>query len=1063
MLTVRPSIGVPAPRSRWVLVCAAVALLSLIGCASASAINLTGTWSAVYHCETGPCPGTDFSATDTLTQAKGSEEVTGANATETITGTLTGNTFVYQSSVGAYKAEGTLTIAANGLSWSGPGHDSNGTSGMYTATRELSSGALSQLGEPSDCIGEAKEEVAKCGTSVPYGLSFAYQVQVSPDGKYAYSVAVNGDLIEYSRNQANGALTAVGCFSSLPKSGPACAGEHAEMEVAAAASPAAIAISPDGASAYVITQGAGNAIVEFSRNSETGLLTKIGCITNEATSSECATTGAKGLNLPYGVTVSPEGENVYVTSFAEGAVAEFKRDTGSGVLTQLAPPNECVGDAGSGCGTTAIGLKEGIGVVASPDGKNVYVAAGDTGKEGDVAAFARGAEGALTQLSGTEACVSEKVAGCATGEHIQGSEDLVVSPDGNDVYANSNATNAVIELKRSGSGALEELASPNECVSTEALTGCQQVEEIGGAFGVAISAGGEDLYVASANENAVVAFERNPGSGVLKQLTGNPCVTEQASGCGDPEFNERVGLKFARRLTVSPDGTNVYVASQADHAIVELARTVKPTVSRVNHLYGSTEGGSEVFIKGSGFAEGAKVLFGGTPSPSVTVNSASSIKAISPVGSEGPASVKVENGAGASVEESFIYTDKPTVTGVSPDIGSEAGGTTVKIAGSGFLPGATVRFGTRAASGVTVTPPESITATSPPGVGATDVTVATTHGTSEAGLADKFIYIDGSPSAPGGLVLQAYCSALGDPDVTREKDEEIEGPGFAYENWACVAKDGTEQLIANTGPAPSMEDACKEANGGVTSYGYPENPNNAFTWGCYTVVPPGGSKGGGSGKEGPSPSIKLASETVGPVSLVTGPTAVPPPVLAHTGNVAPVSGTVLVKLPGTNTFVPLSSLRQIPFGSVINATNGTVSVTTALPGGGTQTGQFFSGEFILRQGPNGLVVAELTGGNFSVCPTARERSHIARAGSKHAQAAASGKHVVRKLWANAHGKFSTKGNYAAGAVQGTEWLTEDLCEGTLIRVTRDKVAVTNLVNHRHVEVKTGHKYLAKAP
>jgi hypothetical protein len=70
---------------------------------------------------------------------------------------------------------------------------------------------------------------------------------------------------------------------------------------------------------------------------------------------------------------------------------------------------------------------------------------------------------------------------------------------------------------------------------------------------------------------------------------------------------------------------------------------------------------------------------------------------------------------------------------------------------------------------------------------------------------------------------------------------------------------------------------------------------------------------------------------------------------------------------------------------------------------------------------------------------------------------------VRKLWANAHGKFSTKGNYAAGAVQGTEWLTEDLCDGTYIKVTRDRVAVTNLVNHHHVEVRTGHHYLAKAP
>jgi len=188
-------------------------------------------------------------------------------------------------------------------------------------------------------------------------------------------------------------------------------------------------------------------------------------------------------------------------------------------------------------------------------------------------------------------------------------------------------------------------------------------------------------------------------------------------------------------------------------------------------------------------------------------------------------------------------------------------------------------------------------------------------------------------------------------------------------------------------------------------------------------------------------------------------TTVPAPQLGVTGNVAPVSGIVLVRVPPSTTFVPLASLRQIPFGSVINATHGRVSVTTAAPHGGTQTGEFFEGEFVLTQGGNGLVVATLTGGSFSGCPTARERAHKARASA----AGASGKHVVRKLWADAHGSFSTKGNYAAGAVAGTEWLTEDLCDGTLIRVTRDKVAVTNLVNHHHLTVKVGHTYLAKAP
>jgi hypothetical protein len=186
---------------------------------------------------------------------------------------------------------------------------------------------------------------------------------------------------------------------------------------------------------------------------------------------------------------------------------------------------------------------------------------------------------------------------------------------------------------------------------------------------------------------------------------------------------------------------------------------------------------------------------------------------------------------------------------------------------------------------------------------------------------------------------------------------------------------------------------------------------------------------------------------------------IPAPKRGVTGNVSPVSGAVLVRLPGSASFVALASLRQIPFGTIIDATHGAVSVTTASPHGGTQTGEFFEGEFVLTQGRNGLVVATLTGGDFSVCPTARERAHRARASAAHA----SGKHVVRKLWANAHGSFSTKGNYAAGAVAGTEWLTEDLCDGTLIRVTRDKVAVTNLVNHRHVMVRVGHHYLAKAP
>ncbi len=82
----------------------------------------------------------------------------------------------------------------------------------------------------------------------------------------------------------------------------------------------------------------------------------------------------------------------------------------------------------------------------------------------------------------------------------------------------------------------------------------------------------------------------------------------------------------------------------------------------------------------------------------------------------------------------------PAVTGVSPASGSQLGGTPVTITGSGFAAGATVDFGTAAATGVTVQSPTSITAVSPPGSGTVDVTVTTAKGTSPTGSADRFTY-----------------------------------------------------------------------------------------------------------------------------------------------------------------------------------------------------------------------------------------------------------------------------------------------------------------------------------
>jgi hypothetical protein len=297
-------------------------------------------------------------------------------------------------------------------------------------------------------------------------------------------------------------------------------------------------------------------------------------------------------------------------------------------------------------------------------------------------------------------------------------------------------------------------------------------------------------------------------------------------------------------------------------------------------------------------------------------------------------------------------------------------------------------------------------------------------------------------SLGGNLADDSSCTLTGTDDKPDTNAGLVEAGGLPL----LANNGGPTETIALQATSPAIDAADQLFCLGSDQRGV-ARPSGGCDVGAFQLT---------SQASSPPPGGPTTTTTTGP-SVTPGPTAPPPPVLAKTANAATVSGTVLVRLPGTTTFVALSSLRQIPFGTVINATNGRVKVTTAGPHGGTQEGEFFEGEFVLSQGRNGLVVATLAGGSFAVCPTARERAHTA-----DASAASSGKHVVRKLWTNAHGSFSTKGNYAAGAVAGTEWLTEDLCDGTLIRVTRDKVAVTNLVTHRHVLVKVGHSYLAKA-
>ena len=82
---------------------------------------------------------------------------------------------------------------------------------------------------------------------------------------------------------------------------------------------------------------------------------------------------------------------------------------------------------------------------------------------------------------------------------------------------------------------------------------------------------------------------------------------------------------------------------------------------------------------------------------------------------------------------------QPSVTGISPNTGPKAGGTQVTITGSGLSPAAVVKFGPNTALSK-FEDDTRITAMSPTGSGAVDVTVETPGGTSATSATTTFTY-----------------------------------------------------------------------------------------------------------------------------------------------------------------------------------------------------------------------------------------------------------------------------------------------------------------------------------
>jgi DNA-binding beta-propeller fold protein YncE len=426
-------------------------------------------------------------------------------------------------------------------------------------------GTLVQLKGRSGCLVDRSAARRGC-TSVralagPGPFLGSNAVAISPDGRNVYVASSRSDAIAVFRRHAR-----TGRLRQAAGTAGCVAARGAGgcARGRALGGPNSVAISADGGTVYA-TSVRSDAVLAFRRNRSTGGLRQLagsgGCVAGR-TIPGCAT--GRALDGPDVVGVSPDGRNVYVGAFAGNAIAVFTRDTSTGALSQPTDASGCIVDApAAGC-SDGIGLGAPEGLAISPDGASVYVAAA---RSNSVAVFSRDAStGALAQATDGTGCIAAgPLAGCTTGVQLAGANAVAVSPGGDSVYVTSLESNSLTTFDRApATGQLTQKSGTSACAIYLLAVGCSLGRALSAPEGVVVSPDGANVYATAFRSGAVDVFDRDAGSGAVMQKPRRPgCVIARRT----PGCTRGRALLGVSSIAVSPDGRHAYSAAFKSNSI----------------------------------------------------------------------------------------------------------------------------------------------------------------------------------------------------------------------------------------------------------------------------------------------------------------------------------------------------------------------------------------------------------------------------------------------------------------------------------------------------------------
>jgi alpha-tubulin suppressor-like RCC1 family protein len=257
-------------------------------------------------------------------------------------------------------------------------------------------------------------------------------------------------------------------------------------------------------------------------------------------------------------------------------------------------------------------------------------------------------------------------------------------------------------------------------------------------------------YIPAPSVASIKPTEGPVAGGITVTITGTNLTGASAVMFGSSKATS-VTIKSATTITAkSPAGSgtvDVTVTTLGGTSATSEADQFRyvPGVTKLKPANGPTTGGTSVTITGGPFTGASAVKFGSVDAAGFTVNSSTSITAVSPPEGAAVVDVRVTTSEGItpiSTKDTFRFT--PTITGLSPNKGSTAGGTTVAVTGTGFVPGTSgtiFKFGTAPGTAVSCAASTECTVTAPAhAAGKIDVKAIVNKIVSPKTAADQFTY-----------------------------------------------------------------------------------------------------------------------------------------------------------------------------------------------------------------------------------------------------------------------------------------------------------------------------------